>query len=337
MRHAALFVIASLLVPVAARAQGAPPIRDVSALEISGPYTHGNLSVFLFHGPDLVKGGGLASLEEALDRKQVVITERGEVNTLWARNVGKVPVYLQGGDIVKGGRQDRVLEQDTILEPGGKAVQLAVFCVEQGRWQGRGAEPVGHFSSSKNVLVTRKQKLAARAAADQGEVWRAVAEAQDQIARKVAAPIKASQSATSLQLSLESQKVKDSADPAVAALLAVADKRPDTVGYAFAVDGQISAADVYASPALFRKLWPRLLRASAVEALAEAGPGVAAAPVTTEAVRGFVNGAERGQSSRRRLSPRTSVERKETPEAVMFDTSDAGNGDLPIHKSYLRK
>jgi hypothetical protein len=337
MRNAVVtLIVTALSVPVA-RAQ-APTAQEVSKMELSGPYAHGNLTVFLLHGaapgPGRARAAGMLSLEEALDRKQVVITERGSVNRLWARNTGKAPVYLQGGDIVKGGRQDRVLEQDAILEPGAKEIALPVFCVEQGRWQARGAEPAAHFSSSKHGLVTRKQKLAAKAAASQAAVWQSVAEAQDAIAEKVAAPVKAAASETSLQLSLENDKLRASADPVVAALQGIVERRPDAVGYAFAVGGALSAVDVYASPVLFKKLWPKLLRASAVEALAEARPGTPPAALTADSVRQFLAAAEKGAITRQASSPRTSLERRETPEAVMFDTSDDG---APVHRNYLRK
>jgi hypothetical protein len=328
--------IAAFLATVMPHGAG-PGAQPVSALEVSGPFSHANLAVFLFHaaaGPK-PKPDGLLSLEEALDRRQVRIVDRGDVNRLWARNLGQTPIYLQGGDIVKGGRQDRVLEHDSILEPGDQDTALAVFCVEQGRWHARGNEPVGHFSSSKNALVTRKQKLAAKAAASQTAVWQSVAEAQETIAAKVGAPVRADVSATSLQLSLENQRVSSSVEPIVAALQDIVNSRPDVVGYAFAVNGELSAADVYGSPVLFKKLWPKLLRASAVEAVAEGKPGVAGKPITAEAVKAFVAAAERGKSSHRQLSPRTSLERKETGDAVMFDTS--GEGGAPVHKSYLRK
>ena len=36
-------------------------------LVVSGPYTHGNLAIFLFHGPDEIDGGGYISLTEAFE------------------------------------------------------------------------------------------------------------------------------------------------------------------------------------------------------------------------------------------------------------------------------
>jgi hypothetical protein len=332
-----LAVVVIALFPIAARSQ--PPPRG--GLEVTGPFTHENLTIFLFHNPgfaarpDHKVASGYLSLEEALDRKQVVIFDDGNVNRLWAQNNGKAPIYMQGGDIVKGGRQDRVLEHDTILAPDGKKVALAAFCVEHGRWQARGSEPSRTFGSSKNTLVTRKQKLAAKAEANQSAVWDSVAEAQATIGSKLGAPVKAAQSESSLQLSLENERLRKAAERFVAALDNVAARRGDTVGYAFAVNGEISAADIYGAPVLFKKLWPKLLRASAVEAVAEQRPGAIAA-VTADAVKEFVAGAEKGNRSERKVSPRTSVEKRDSREAVMFDTSDAEMA-APVHRNFLRK
>src|SRR5439155_8655574 len=49
----------------------------------------------------------------------------------------------------------------------------------------------------------------------------------------------------------------------------VIDGKNDVIGYAFAINGKINSADIYASNDLFKKLWPRLLKASAVEAVAD--------------------------------------------------------------------
>jgi hypothetical protein len=358
--RATVFVPLSVVLAVplsqTSEAQVRPGGAGPSALETSGPYTHENLTVFLFHDPSIhtansaKPAGTFVSLEEALDRKQVVITDEGNVNRLYARNTGNAPIYLQGGDIVKGGRQDRVLEHDTILEPNGKKVAVAAFCVEQGRWHARGSEPSSHFASSKDTLVTRKQKLAAKAAANQGEVWQSVAEAQAKMGANMGGSVAAAESATSLQLSLENKHVRASAERYLAALSNVV-KRQDTVGYAFAVNGEISAADVYASPVLFRKLWPKLLRASAIEAVAEARAGQTFRPVTTGVVKQFIADAESGRRSEEKVSPRTTVEKRDSRTAVMFDTRDvaapaptsaaapppADAEAKPVHRSYLRK
>ena len=40
------------------------------------------------------------------------------------------------------------------------------------------------------------------------------------------------------------------------------------MGYAFAVNGKLSTADIYPSNRLFRKMWPKLIKTAAAEAIA---------------------------------------------------------------------
>lgn len=77
----------------------------------------------------------------------------------------------------------------------------------------------------------------------------------------------ASVSESSLQLALENKDLAAEQERYVKALQAAGETDTDIVGYAIAVNGKIASADVYASNALFRKLWPRLLKTAATEAI----------------------------------------------------------------------
>src|SRR5579872_4217150 len=81
-------------------------------LQISGPFTHDNLSVFLIHSSRNQAGRKFLTLGEAMDQKKVVVYETGNVNELAIENLSSEDVYIQSGDIVKGGRQDRVFPDD---------------------------------------------------------------------------------------------------------------------------------------------------------------------------------------------------------------------------------
>src|SRR5712671_8234141 len=84
---------------------------------LEGPFTQGNLSVFLVHGKDKITGQTFITLQEALVTKKVVVRETREVNELSIENLSSEEVYVQSGDIVKGGQQDRMLVVDLILPP----------------------------------------------------------------------------------------------------------------------------------------------------------------------------------------------------------------------------
>src|SRR2546425_4666485 len=148
---------------------------------LEGPFTQGNLTVFLIHGRDKIKGQMFLTLQEALVQKKVIVRDTRSVNELSIENISSQEVYVQSGDIVKGGQQDRMLAVDLILPPRSGKIPISAFCVENGRWQQRGNEQVAVFGSSANVVAGRDVKLAAKNAESQREVWRQVAVAQDKL------------------------------------------------------------------------------------------------------------------------------------------------------------
>src|SRR5215468_9853715 len=147
---------------------------------VSGPYTHKNLTIFLLHGQS--QGQAPLTLQEAMKRKLVDVRETGDVNRLTIQNRSNQDVFVQAGDIVKGGRQDRVLALDLIVPPKSSRIPIDAFCVEQGRWSRRGNEGVAAFSASDNALASKDLKIAAKAKASQGDVWVNVSKAQEKLA-----------------------------------------------------------------------------------------------------------------------------------------------------------
>jgi hypothetical protein len=315
---------------------GEAPQAKSDDYRLEGPFTEGNLSVFFIHGKDKIKGQTFITLQEALVQKKVIVRETREVNELSIENVSTEEVYVQSGDIVKGGQQDRMLVVDLILPPHSGKVPISAFCVENGRWSQRGTEAVTVFGSSSNSVASREIKLAAKMKESQSDVWQEVATAQKKLSANVGGNVQAAASPTSFQLALENREVQANADTYVKALAGLVDNRPDVIGYVFAINGKINSADVYASSALFKKLWPKLLQASAIEAVAELRRGEKFDAPKSAEVRGFLDDSK-GAEKQKDISSRVQVVTKDGDDKVFFETRDRAKSDVWVHRNYIKK
>lgn len=306
---------------------------------ISGPYGQDNLGIFLVHrSPDAPRStaGLYATLDEALAAGAAVVRETGDVNSLEVQNLSKdKTLFIQAGDIVKGGQQDRVLSVDLILPPGSEPTPIAAFCVESGRWSARGDEPAQNFASSEKMLAGKELKLAAKSARSQSEVWDAVTSTQSKLAEALGADMAAPESPSSLQLTLENGRLADAVAAQIAALKDLAEQHADAIGYIYAVNGEISGGDIYASPELFRRLWPRLLEASATEAVAERKGGPTASVAVAD-VDGFVSKMDQAASNIEELPAGVTLVSRDSDEAAAFETR-AADIDGWIHRNYIVK
>ncbi len=320
-------------------------VKGEGAYRLSGPFAHENLAIYLVHG---AAGGGPVplTLQEALEAGSFKVYETNDVNELAVQNLGELPVFIQSGDIVKGGRQDRVLTVSLILPPKSSRMSIGAFCVEQGRWAARGEEKSDSFSSAAEALPSREAKLAIKApktsaggggdlGSRQQEVWKGVSEMQVKLEKSLGASVAAQESPSSLQLALEHEKLQQSRAAYYEALHAVGLHEPDVVGYVFAINGKVNSADVYPSNGLFRKMWPKLLKASSAEAISEGDGDRDAAPPPVALVEDFLMTAERGRASRDKLARHVELETREGAEAFFFESRSAG-GDW-VHRNYLAK
>lgn len=314
---------------------GAPSGRaQAPAEKISGPHQHENLAVYLIHGEDKVKGKAYLTLQDAIAKKKVVVRETGKVSELVIENKSDdADIYIQAGDIVKGGNQDRTLGTDVILAPKSK-MPIAAFCVERGRWQKRGKESNTQFTTASDHVASKELKLAVKQKKAQGEVWDKVAEAQSKLSRNVNAPVASRESASSLQLTLENKDVKASADAYVSALSKTVDGQADVIGFAFAVNGKVSSVDVYGSHALFEKMWPKMLKAAAVEATADQVKGQTFEAPAIAQVEEAIADAEKGEAKEEKVTPRVKTITKESKANVVFETKD---NDATVHRNYVVK
>ena len=310
---------------------------QTSDYRISGPVSYKNLSIFLIHGKKATNKENILTLQEAMERKLFVVYETSDVNELEVENLSKeFDVFIQSGDIVKGGKQDRVLAVSIVIPARSGRVSIQAFCVESGRWTKRGTEDSNKFDSSTDRIVTKELKIAANSDRSQQEVWNKVTEAQTRLSDSVGSSVSASESRSSLQLSLENRQVGAVVDEYIQKLAPAIDGKSDVIGYAFAVNGMINSADIYLSNTLFKKVWLKMLKAAATEAVAESRGVRLTDAVKAESVKGFIDDGERGATREQAIGSGARLVTREDRNNVMFESRDE-KSKVVVHKSYVKK
>jgi hypothetical protein len=303
---------------------------------ISGPYTKGNLAIFLIHGKDAIPNKKYLTLAEALEQKKAVVHETKQVNEVSVENLSDdADLYLEAGDIIKGGQQDRVIASDMIVKPKSGKVPLPCYCVEASRWSQRGKEDVAAFRSSPGKAASKGVQLAAQYGRDQGGVWKEVAKSQMDLSRSIEKSVQSELSPTSLQLSQEDKKLLEMVDGYVKELNEAPKQEKEVIGYAVAINGKVESFDVYGSAALFAKLWPRLLRASAIEAVASLPKdNKKFKPATAAAVAKMLADADKGKKHEEKVvNGRVHLVTRKSENNVFFETRDRERASQPLHKS----
>ena len=298
----ALLIVAAVVVPCLLQAGEVAPASGYSLLS---PIRSGNLTVFPVVASRSYDTAEFLTLDEGLRSGDVVVTEAGqarglirhrhgdpaiihpirdaEVNRLVLVNNSKRPLLLLAGEIVTGGKQDRVIGKDRIVPAESDQVDLSVFCVEPGRWVPMNGKY--EFGSAGGVVggllaapVVRSKAMAAK---DQQQVWDSVRSSQAAMAANVqvtgeASAVKSTTSYARVMDNKEVQKQVDAvAEPVQRNYESVIRQLRDknAVGVVVAVNGEIVWADIFASTQLLQKYWPKLVRSYATEAVVTRAKG----------------------------------------------------------------
>jgi hypothetical protein len=262
------------------------------------PITHGSLTIFPVVGDRRHDTHMFITLDEGLRSGVVVVSEAGQlqglvrrpvplprrdgaqVNRLVLVNNSDQPLLLLAGEIVTGGKQDRVVGKDRIVPPNSDPVDLSVFCVEPGRWTGTSAQFGGIASgngSSPYVTQMAQPSVRGKAMADknQQKVWSEVNESAQVMRRTApAAPLAGTTSYARVMGNDEVQKRVDAvAAPVERSYESVIKqlRNQNAVGVVVAIDGEIVWADIFASTPLLEKYWPKLVRSYATESITRRG------------------------------------------------------------------
>ena len=237
----------------------APPARSadwqraVAGLRVGAASRHGALTVFWIHGTEPAPPLEVVTLDEARASGALVIAERDRaaVPELTVDNRGKSHVLLLAGEILVGGKQNRVLREDILLPPLSGSRSLGVYCVEQGRWNDGRRD----FESKQSFAQPRLR----REVYDKVGQWRVWAE----VARSTRAAAAPSPTASYQQV-YEQPAVRQHLDEAERALDAPVTS--GALGAAVFVSGTFAGLDLFREPGLFAREWRKLLRAYAADA-----------------------------------------------------------------------
>jgi hypothetical protein len=85
------------------------------------------------------KEPNLVSLSDAMEKRMIKVKEikyngGSDLNVLEVVNTSKNPILVNSGEMLSGGKQDRMIGETKILMPGKEKHYLKVFCIEKGRW-----------------------------------------------------------------------------------------------------------------------------------------------------------------------------------------------------------
>jgi hypothetical protein len=325
--------------PAAGREQSGGQGLQAGDYRISGPYTQDNLSVFLIHGKDVISVKNYLTLAEALEQKKAVVHETQNVNEVSVENLsGDSDVYIEAGDIIKGGQQDRVVGTDMIITAKSGKVSIPCFCVEASRWRQRGSESVDKFDASPGKAAGKEIQLAAAYSKDQQKVWKKVAEAQMKLGQNLNKSVQSAASPTSLQLTQEDKDLLATVERYVKEMEKLPEGKKEVIGYAVAINGKVEGADVYGSAELFAKLWPRLLRADAIEAVADLKKDKTFEPAKPEAVAALLADVEKAEKKEEKdLGRRGHLTTRESEKNVLFELRDQDQKAAAVHKNFKSK
>lgn len=330
-----LFVIVAGLVSVNLQPVHAGETPIASGYKVLEPIRHGSLTVFPVVAAKSYSTSEFITLDEGLRSGDVVVTEYGnvrglirrhapqhslqaqaqgaEVNRLVLINNSKRPLLLLAGEIVTGGKQDRVIGKDRIVPAESDPVDLSVFCVEPGRWVGSSAQfgasgamygdgKGGGIGGGSTGTLMAQPSVRAKAMGekDQNQVWAEVRKQQVAMAAQVAVaapPASADQinSTSSYARVMENKDVKEKVDEIAkpieqnyqSMIRQLRDR--NAVGVVVAVNGRIIWSDVFASSELLQKYWTKLVRSYASEAVVSRAK---AAEVTTKQAEAFLSDME---------------------------------------------
>ncbi len=241
--------------PVRPAPPAANPIADLVRRCVVLPGHHyKGLTVFPVQASDPLLPMNPLTLDEATAMRAIIVTEKGlgQVPVLVVENRSAQFIFIMAGEILVGGKQNRIFRADVLLPPHSGPIELAAYCVEQGRW----AAPSAPFASGGN-LAAPQVRFEAQKSADQRVIWEGVAETSRTLGQA-----SATQDYNYLYEQRDvSKQVAEYRDALCRAL------PRHVIGIVVARDSDIIGADLFGNASLFLKLRNKVLDSYAIGSL----------------------------------------------------------------------
>ncbi|MEI6916403.1 MAG: DUF6569 family protein [Armatimonadota bacterium] len=227
------------------------------SLTIGVPHSYGGLTVFPLSGrsgnPDYYL------LDEAIDKHYLVVEDTGSVNEVKVKNQGTRPVLVIDGEEIVGAKQNRIFNSSFLVPPK-RTISAKVSCVEENRWTSdtaifkkSGTQLFARARQSNSSAVAKNMASSAAPMSDQSQIWGQVAEKNRSLG--VQAETKAMHRAY--------QEKGADLDVYVKQFVPIAGQ----VGAVFAVNGEIVGFDVFDSEKTLARMYPKLIKSYALDAL----------------------------------------------------------------------
>lgn len=322
------------------------------------PITRRNLSIYPVVSTLKIDTSGFLSLDEGVAAGAVKIVERGQienavyrrrnwrawperpqvrpesgeasVNELVLLNNSARPLILLAGEVVSGGKQNRIIGADLVVPPKSEPLPLSVFCVEHGRWS------AGSGFDSARAIAHPEIRKEAQMSKSQAGVWESVA--------KAAGTLRAPSPTSDYLHVLNSPEAKRDVDEVAASIESDYEKElreqvrgRGAVGVLVAINGELVWSDVFSSAELFRKYWTKLLRSYVMEA--EASGRAAKSVPSSKAAAAFLL-EDRGRASIQ-TEPgayrRTEITARDYQVVTLEALEDSGDAGLLIHYNKMTR
>ena len=312
-----------VLIPLAAFADPKSDAVDTK-YTFGAPLTYHNMTLVPVTTAEAGPFERFTLLEAGLTKKTLRVREiagnsnEAQVNAVQIKNTGKLAAFILSGEMILGGKQDRIMANDTVVPSDGKWHKVEVFCVEQGRWRGR------KMQFERGSALAHGQLRKAAISGRQSAVW-------DEVSRKNTAHGTNNPTQT-YRRTVQNRQLRERVSRFRQELVR---QLPDAQlsGFVFAINGETRVADLFSNPLLFSDLQDKLLSAYILEAL-EHQVNPRAKKIKKGDAAKFYKDAKKAKSYESRVSGRSKNLKKRSKRVVGTETVDNKSGRT-LKESYL--